>query len=163
LGAGQKRLGLRLKGAVDVRTRRIAGHVDQFQRHVPFQIGNRIEQQSSRLAIAAGHSGAGQKRADLRGTPARSGWLEVDLGQETLIGRAVIKELGFHRTRQFAVEWKDGDVWKELARGTTIAGEKEIQFQPVTARYVRLNILKAAEVPTIEEFEIYPPSKAVQK
>jgi alpha-L-fucosidase len=94
---------------------------------------------------------------------ARSGWLEVDLGNEALIGRAVIKELGYHRTQQFAIEWKDGGVWKELARGTTIAGEKEIKFQPVTARYVRLNILKATEVPTIEEFDLYSPSPAACK
>jgi alpha-L-fucosidase len=94
---------------------------------------------------------------------ARSGWLEVDLGKETLIGRAVIKELGFHRTQQFAIQWKDGDDWKDAAGGTTIAGEKEIKFPPVTARHVRLNILKATEVPTIEEFELYPPSTTVQK
>ncbi len=94
---------------------------------------------------------------------ARSGWLEVDLGKETLVGRAVIKELGYHRTQQFAIEWKDGGVWKDLARGTTIAGEKEITFPPVTARYVRLNILKATEVPTIEEFDLYPPTPAAYK
>ncbi|MGO9113254.1 MAG: discoidin domain-containing protein [Thermoguttaceae bacterium] len=91
---------------------------------------------------------------------ARSGWLEVDLGKEVLIGRAVIKELGFHRTQQFAIQCKDGDRWKDLARGTTIAGEKEITFQPVTARCVRLNILKAKEVPTIEEFAVYHGSEA---
>jgi hypothetical protein len=62
-----------------------------------------------------------------------------------------------------AIEWKDGDAWKELARGTTIAGEKEIAFPPVTARHVRLNILKAAGVPTIEEFDLYPPSSVVSK
>jgi alpha-L-fucosidase len=70
---------------------------------------------------------------------------------------------GYHRTQQFAIEWKDGDVWKELARGATIAGEKEIAFRPVTARHVRLNILKATEVPTIEEFDLYPPSPAACK
>ena len=94
---------------------------------------------------------------------ARSGWLEVDLGKETLIGRAVIKELGYHRTQQFTIQCKDGDGWRELVRGTTIAGEKEVTFQPVTARFVRLNILKAKEVPTIEEFDLYPPSPAVHK
>ena len=77
--------------------------------------------------------------------------------------KAQLKELGYHRTQQFAIEWKDGGVWKELARGTTIAGEKEIAFRPVTARHVRLNILKATEVPTIEEFDLYPPSPTVRK
>ena len=88
---------------------------------------------------------------------ARSGWLEVDLGRPMLVGQAVVKELGFHRTQQFAIERKDGDVWRELAKGTTIAGTKLIDFPPVTARHFRLDIQKACEVPTIEEFELYPP------
>jgi alpha-L-fucosidase len=88
---------------------------------------------------------------------ARSGWLEVDLGQETKIGGALIKELGFHRTQAFVVEYQDGETWKELAKGTTIAGEKTIEFAPVTARRIRLNILKANEVPTIEEFHVFAP------
>jgi alpha-L-fucosidase len=88
---------------------------------------------------------------------ARSGWLEVDLERPMLVGQAVIKELGYHRTQQFAIERKDGDVWRELAKGTTIAGTKVVGFKPVTAQYIRLNIQKANEVPTIEEFELYPP------
>jgi len=88
----------------------------------------------------------------------RSGWLEVDLQQDARIGRAVIREIGFHRTEEFAVEYKSGDTWKELVHGTTVAGEKVLDFAPVTARYVRLNILKANEVPTIEEFRILKPS-----
>ena len=55
---------------------------------------------------------------------ARSGWLEVDLGKDAQIGRAVIKELGFQRTQEFAIEYKDGEAWKELAKGANIAGEK---------------------------------------
>jgi alpha-L-fucosidase len=90
---------------------------------------------------------------------ARSGWLEVDLGKETPVGRVVIKEIGYPRTQEFTVEWKDGGAWKELARGTTIAGEKTIDFPAVTARHVRLNILRANEVPTIEEFQVHPPGR----
>ena len=89
---------------------------------------------------------------------ARSGWLEVDLQKETRIGRAVIKELGYHRTQEFAIECKDGETWKELAKGATIAGEKTLDFTPVSARYVRLNILKASEVPTVEEFRLFAPA-----
>ncbi|MCY3023286.1 MAG: alpha-L-fucosidase [Planctomycetota bacterium] len=89
---------------------------------------------------------------------ARSGWIEVDLEKETQVGRAVIQELGFHRTQEFVVEYKDGENWKALAKGTTIAGEKTLDFTPVTARCFRLNILKASEVPTIEEFQLFPPA-----
>ncbi|MGD0089465.1 MAG: alpha-L-fucosidase [Planctomycetota bacterium] len=88
---------------------------------------------------------------------ARSGWLEVDLEKDTQVGRAVIKELSYHRTQEFVIEYKDGENWKELAKGTTIAGEKTSDFTPVTARVFRLNILKANEVPTIEEFQLFPP------
>jgi hypothetical protein len=51
-----------------------------------------------------------------------------------------------------------GDTWKELVHGTTMAGEKAIEFAPVTAPYVRLTILKANEVPKLEEFRVLPPT-----
>ena len=87
----------------------------------------------------------------------RAGWIEVDLGQETPIGRAMIREISFPRTREYAIEYKDGEAWKELAKGTKIDSEKIIEFAPVKARYVRLSILKAIEVPTIDESEVYAP------
>ena len=87
----------------------------------------------------------------------RSGWIEIDLGAEMEIGRAVVMELSQKRVQEFAIEYKDGDRWKELHRGTTIAGTGEYRFSPVRARQVRLNILKANEVPTIEEFQIFGP------
>ncbi|MCX7048691.1 MAG: alpha-L-fucosidase [Candidatus Sumerlaeota bacterium] len=90
----------------------------------------------------------------------RSGWIEVDLEKETEIGQAIIKEIGYPRTEQFVIEYKDGDAWKELVKGTAIAGERLYEFKPVKARYVRLNILKANEVPTIEEFQLYAPGTA---
>ncbi|MCU0917623.1 MAG: alpha-L-fucosidase, partial [Planctomycetes bacterium] len=87
----------------------------------------------------------------------RSGWLEIDLVRETPVGRAVVMELGYHRTQEFAIEYRDGDVWKELCHGSTLAGRRVFDFPPVRTRYVRLNIRKADEVPTIEEFQVYPP------
>ncbi len=90
---------------------------------------------------------------------ARSGWLEVDLGEEKRIGRVVVMEIGFPRTQEFAIEYQAGDAWKELHRGTTIAGSRTYEFPPVKARVVRLNILKADEVPTIEEFRVLPPAE----
>ncbi len=86
----------------------------------------------------------------------RSGWLAVDLGKDERIGRIEIMEQSFPRTEEFTVEYQLGDSWKELARGTTIGEMKSIDFPPVTARHVRLNILKASEVPTINEFRVLP-------
>ncbi|MCX6872408.1 MAG: alpha-L-fucosidase [Verrucomicrobia bacterium] len=114
------------------------------------------------------------KKASASGTWAQAGYeadkavdgetstrwgLEVDLGQPQRVGRAVISELQYPRTRQFAVEYLDGQTWKPLAKGTTIEGTKVLDFAPVTARQFRLNILEATEVPTIEEFGVYPPAK----
>jgi alpha-L-fucosidase len=87
----------------------------------------------------------------------RSGWLEVDLGKETEIGRAIVMEISLPRTQQFAIECKAGDGWKPLFTGTTIAGRRVFDFAPVKARVFRLNIAKANEVPTIEEFQLCPP------
>jgi len=89
----------------------------------------------------------------------RNGWLEVDLGQNMEVGCAVVKELGYHRTKVFAIECREGDYWKKIFEGTTIAGKKILNFNPVTARYFRLNIKEASEVPTIEEFQLYSPGK----
>ena len=88
----------------------------------------------------------------------RSGWIEVDLGKPISVGRAVVKELGYHRTQKFAIEYKEGETWKPVVSGAAIGGEKAYNFPPVTAQVFRLNILKANEVPTIEEFELYPPA-----
>ena len=90
---------------------------------------------------------------------ARNAWLQVDLGKETLVGQAVVKELAYRRVERFTIECRDGDTWRVVASGTTIAGTKVLDFSPVTARYVRLNTLQAREVPTIEEFELYGPAR----
>ena len=65
----------------------------------------------------------------------RSGWIEVDLGKETRIGHAVVAEIGYPRTQEFAIEYKDGDGWKDLHRGTKIDGRQIYSFPvPTIAR-----------------------------
>jgi alpha-L-fucosidase len=109
---------------------------------------------------APGHAAAKAGDADIRtrwsaAEGARSGWLEINLGTEKRVGRAFILETYSPRTEEFALEYLEGDTWKEAFRGATIAGEKLITFTPVTASRFRLNILKASDVPTIEEFTLY--------
>ncbi|MCX6361023.1 MAG: discoidin domain-containing protein, partial [Armatimonadetes bacterium] len=89
---------------------------------------------------------------------ARSGWLQVDLGRETEIGRAVVMEIGYPRTRQFAIEVEEAGSWRAVVTGDALGGERSFDFAPVRTRRVRLNILKASEVPTIEEFRVYAPA-----
>ncbi len=88
---------------------------------------------------------------------ARSGWLEMDLGVETEIGSVVVSEIEWPETREFAIEVKQGDAWKEVARGTTIGAEKEIMFPPVKTRLIRLNVLKAERPVNINEFKVFAP------
>ena len=104
-------------------------------------------------AAKAGDENPGTRWSAEAGT--RTGWLEVDLGAEKNVGRASIREASYPRTEAFALEYLDGDSWKQLAKGTTIAGEKLISFTPVTARRFRLHILKANEVPTIDELTLF--------
>ena len=92
---------------------------------------------------------------------ARSGWLEIDLGKDTEVACALIRELAYQRTNAFAIECGQDGNWKEVVVGNTLAGEKILKFKPVTARYFRLNIRKASEVPTIEEFQLFAPGANV--
>ncbi len=89
------------------------------------------------------------------GENTRSGWLAVDLGAPTTIDGVKILE-AFGRTRRFEVQIKDGDEWRSCLRGTKIGAGYSKRFAPVTARYVRLNILEATDVPTIREFQVFP-------
>jgi alpha-L-fucosidase len=85
----------------------------------------------------------------------RSGWLEVNLGAPTRVGRAVVDEGNWNRVRQFEIQVFQDGAWKTVASGSAIGSAKGITFTPVTARVFRLNILKATEVPTICEFEVH--------
>lgn len=87
----------------------------------------------------------------------RSGWLEVDLGAEREVGRAVVMEISFPRTEKFTIEARTGDAWKPLVTGTSIEGRRTWDFPPVKARVFRLSITAANEVPTIEEFALLAP------
>lgn len=87
---------------------------------------------------------------------ARSGWLEIDLGAEKEIGSFFVSEIEWKETRAFAIEVKVGDVWKEVASGTTIGAAKDIPITPVKARHVRLNVKQSANAININEFQVYP-------
>lgn len=85
----------------------------------------------------------------------RSGWLEIDKGANAKIARAVIVEGSWDRVRKYEVQAREGETWKTIVRGDGLGSRREHRFAPVTARFFRLNILEAAEVPTIHEFELH--------
>jgi alpha-L-fucosidase len=81
-------------------------------------------------------------------------WLEVDLGSPQLIGEALISEACGQRVQEFELQRDVDGKWQPFFRGTRIGQEGRYKFDPVTARKIRLAILKATEGPTIWEFQL---------
>jgi alpha-L-fucosidase len=84
----------------------------------------------------------------------RSGWLAVDLGETKRFSRLTVNE-GWDRIRQFELQVKEDAGWQTILKGSTIGTNYEADFEPVTARYVRLNIIDALDVPTIWEMHLH--------
>jgi alpha-L-fucosidase len=91
-----------------------------------------------------------------------SAWLQVDLGKQTTFDRISIDEAGFDRVRLFELQSKDSSngEWQTFYRGTTVGENYVAAFSPVSARYVRFNILKSTDGPTISEFRVLSGSKS---
>ena len=85
-------------------------------------------------------------------------WLQVDLEKPMTLNRVKISE-AYDRVRRFELQTKDGDAWRTFLQGNRIGGEYSEEFDPVTARFVRLNILEASDGPTIWEFQLLAPQK----
>ncbi len=84
-----------------------------------------------------------------------SGWLAVDLGEVRTIGRLRINEATWDRVRRFELQIQKDGQWQTIHSGTTIGADFTAKFDPVTACHVRLNILEAADVPTIWEVQLF--------
>jgi alpha-L-fucosidase len=82
-------------------------------------------------------------------------WLEVDLGQPAFIDRALISEIEWEETREFVLEAKDGETWKELARGAAIGSDLQLEFPAIRTRVVRLRIVKCERGANINEFQLF--------
>jgi len=118
-----------------------------------------VYQQSDHYAAAMAVDGDGGTRW---ATDAGTGpcWLEVDLGKPETFDRALIDECvdwGV-RVKAFELECKVGDEWKAFYTGKRIGKQLEVRFEPVTARFVRLNITEGQGGPTISEFQLFAPA-----
>jgi alpha-L-fucosidase len=82
-------------------------------------------------------------------------WLEVDLGENQKFNKVMIDEAYAGRVQSFELRYRDGQEWKTFYKGDKIGEGFDAEFEPVTARYVRLYIIEAAEGPTINEFQIF--------
>ena len=90
-------------------------------------------------------------------TPAgtKAAWLEVDLGKKMKIDRAMINEGHWGRVRSFELQYKVDSQWKSAYTSKKINSTRSFDFDPVTARHFRLNILRATEGPTIWEMQLF--------
>lgn len=69
-------------------------------------------------------------------------WIEVDLGKEMAIDRAVIDESSYPQTLKFAIEAQQADgTWKPVFEGGAIGPNREVKFPPATARKFRFHVL----------------------
>ncbi|MBM4039020.1 MAG: discoidin domain-containing protein, partial [Planctomycetes bacterium] len=89
----------------------------------------------------------------------KEAWLEVDLEKPTTFARAFLSE-PYGRVREFELQCRDGEAeaWRTFHRGKTIGESLKVEFEPVTARFVRLT-LKTIEGPSIREFQLFAPKK----
>jgi alpha-L-fucosidase len=89
----------------------------------------------------------------------REAWLEVDLEKPTTFARAFLSE-PYGRVRDFELQCRDTEdqAWRTFHRGTTIGDSLKVEFEPVTARFVRLS-LKTTEGPSIWEFQLFAPGE----
>jgi hypothetical protein len=83
----------------------------------------------------------------------KQGWLELDLVQTKRFDTVLIEE-GWGRVQRFQIQIKESNQWRTILDGKTIGPYFIRQVVPMTARYVRLNVLEARNVPTIWEFQL---------
>jgi len=80
-------------------------------------------------------------------------WAEIDLGKPQKVSKAVIYESG-QAVKTFELQYKSGDKWKVLYKGTTIGPRAEISFKTVETQYIRLIIDTFSTVPGIYEITL---------
>lgn len=89
-------------------------------------------------------------------TRTRSGWVELDLGREVKVSRAVIHEGGTdEHVRRFQLQARVNGQWETISFGGFIGRGRELSFEPVSTRFVRLTICEASGAPAISEIRLF--------
>jgi len=96
-------------------------------------------------------------------TGTQSAWLEVDFESVQIVGSAWISEAFPGRVQEFVLERRVEGEWVPFYRGTHIGEHAKIEFEPVTTRKVRLNILRATDGPSIWEFQLCAPASGAKR
>ena len=88
-------------------------------------------------------------------------WIEFDLGTDTKFNLVRINEAGpgwAGRAKNFELKYRKADSsdWQTIIKGEGIGTDYEKSFEPVTGRFVRLDILdKENFAPAINEFQLF--------
>lgn len=87
----------------------------------------------------------------------KQAWLAIAFDKSRTVGRVQVRETYPGRVQKFELQYRDGedDEWKTILTGTTLGADYQKSFSPVTARQFRLNILEAADGPSISEMELF--------
>jgi alpha-L-fucosidase len=95
-----------------------------------------------------------------------SATLEVHLARTLTFNRAMLQEniaVG-QRVEAFRLEAWTGQIWKEIARGTTIGYKRLLRFPSMTSAKVRIVIERSRTSPTLSSFGLFkaPPIVVVE-
>ena len=86
-------------------------------------------------------------------------WLEVDFGESVVVAGVLIQEAYGQRVRRFTIDVKADGQWKTVHEGGKIGEELRVDFAPITAQAIRLNLHEATEAPTLPEFQVFAAKK----
>jgi alpha-L-fucosidase len=84
----------------------------------------------------------------------KQAWIAVDFLKPRTVNHVRISEAFPNRVQRFELQSRNDDGWKTIFAGTTLGVDFQRDFEPVTAREFRLNILDATEGPTINEIDL---------
>ncbi len=83
--------------------------------------------------------------------------LDFDLGGWRSFDRLLLQE-NFRtgqRVEEFVFEVEQSGGWREVTRGTTVGYKRLLRFPPISARHVRLRVLRSRGGPEISSFGLY--------
>ena len=87
--------------------------------------------------------------------------LEITLPKVTRFDVVMLQEnisVG-QRIEEFSLEYLDQDVWKPLAKGTTVGYKRLFRFDEVSASKLRLQISSSRLNPTLSEFGLFKQAR----
>jgi len=87
--------------------------------------------------------------------------IEVDLNSARSFNRVVLMEdIRFgQRVENFTLSYLSGDGWKEFFAGTVIGYKKICCFEKISARHIRIEIVRTRALPVISGVEVYKQTR----